>query len=120
MLKDLVFVGVRIARQPNGKIVFLETGIGGDQGRGLAHILEEHSAEFQGQGIPESDVPEVVMRALAQGRLVLKQGTRDVFKLDFQGRTLYIAVTVGNNGYVVGANPIGRKTFARLLRRQEQ
>ncbi|TRV06213.1 MAG: hypothetical protein EWV41_14620 [Microcystis wesenbergii Mw_MB_S_20031200_S109] len=33
---------LRITKYPRGKIVFLETGKGGERGSGLLHILENH------------------------------------------------------------------------------
>lgn len=39
------------------------------------------------------------------GKVVDIQGTRPVYQVIFNGKTNYIAVDVGNNGYIVGANP---------------
>jgi hypothetical protein len=111
---------VRIGRQPNGQIVFLESGQAGDGGNGLAHIVERHLSDFLNQGIPEADIPDFVVQALTHGTKVLKQGRRDIYELNFQGQTRYVAVTISDNGFVVGANPVGKRNLARLQRQQER
>ncbi|MEH2274622.1 MAG: hypothetical protein V7K40_07370 [Nostoc sp.] len=42
---------VQIAKQADGKIVFLEEGKACRRGRGLAHILERHQEDFARRGI---------------------------------------------------------------------
>ncbi|MBB5124128.1 hypothetical protein [Streptomyces griseoloalbus] len=43
--------------------------------------------------------------ALTEGTRVGTQGAgRPIFEVDFQGKTLRVAVSVGDNGYVIGAN----------------
>ena len=111
---------VRIGRQPNGRVVFLEQGNTGGDGRGLAHIIERHLDQFLDQDVQETDIPDLIVQAATQGRLALRQGTRDVFEVVFRGQTRYVALTISDNGYVVGANPIGRRTFAKLQRQQER
>ncbi|MDZ8106410.1 MAG: hypothetical protein RM338_12425 [Nostoc sp. DedQUE12a] len=96
---------VRIAKQGDGKIVFLEEG---NTEAGLQHILEEHSSEFLNQGIEVEQIPDVIIAAVTQGRVIGFQGrrkTRTVYEVSFNEKTQYIAVTVGDNGYIVGANP---------------
>lgn len=96
---------VRIAKQGDGKIVFLEEG---NTEAGLQHILEEHSSEFLNQGIELEQIPDVIIAAVTQGRVIGYQGrrkTRTVYEVSFNEKTQYIAVTVGDNGYIVGANP---------------
>jgi hypothetical protein len=99
---------VSIARDPSGKVVFLETG---DSVRGLQHIVERHVAEFAQRGIPESQIPDAVMKAVTEGKQVGFQGAdtgplprRPIFEVEFNGRMQRIAVTVGDNGFIVGAN----------------
>jgi hypothetical protein len=93
---------VAIAKDASGKIVFLETG---GPNAGLQHIVQEHGAQFAQQGIAEAQIPDAVMAAVTRGRQVGMQGTRPIFEVEFGGKTQRIAVTVGNNGFIVGANP---------------
>lgn len=39
------------------------------------------------------------------GKVIDIQGTRPVYQVIFNGKTYYIGVDVGDNGYIVGANP---------------
>ncbi|MBO1351148.1 MAG: hypothetical protein EBE86_029015 [Hormoscilla sp. GUM202] len=94
-----------IAKLPDGNIVFLESG---DSESGLQHILQEHSDDFADRGISPDQIADVVMAAVTTGRFVGYQGrsrTRLIYELTFNGETQYIAVTIGSNGYIVGANP---------------
>lgn len=89
----------------DGKIFFLEEG---NADAGLQHILEEHSSQFAGQGIEADQIPDAIITALTEGKIVGYQGrkkTRIIYEVNFNGKTLYISVTVSDNGYIVGANP---------------
>jgi hypothetical protein len=95
---------VRIVKQADGKILFLEEG--NTEAR-LQHILE-HSEEFSHLGIEPDEIPDAVIAAVTQGKMLGYQGkkkTRAIYEVNFNGKTQYIAVTVKNNGYIVGANP---------------
>ncbi|NUP26104.1 MAG: hypothetical protein HOQ44_05310 [Nocardia sp.] len=93
---------VSIGRDADGKIIFLERG---NDRAGLEHILR-HSGEFGDKGISESEIANVVMKAVTEGELVGTQGkNRPVYEIMHNGQPLRIAVTVGSNGFVVGANP---------------
>lgn len=62
-------------------------------------------------GVPEAQIPEVVMRAASEGKLVGYQGAgqgRGIYEILLHQQNQRIAVTVGNNGFIVGANPAGR------------
>ncbi|NEP58411.1 MAG: hypothetical protein F6K31_15565 [Symploca sp. SIO2G7] len=100
---------IRIAKNADGKILFLEEGKAGKGGSGLAHILDNHQEDFARRGITEDQIPDAVIAALVQGRFIRNQGTifppREIYEIPFNGITQYIAVSVGNNGYIVGANP---------------
>jgi RHS repeat-associated protein len=85
----------------DGKAVFLEKG---NQNAGLEHIMR-HAGEFEGKGVSREKVPELVMQAATRGEKVGMQGTRPIYEVEFEGQTRRVAVTVGNNGFVVGANP---------------
>ncbi|MBC6431870.1 hypothetical protein FM036_14185 [Nostoc sp. HG1] len=96
---------VRIAKQTDGKIVFLEEG---NAEAGLQHILQEHSLEFADQGIEPSQIPDAIITAVTQGKIIGYQGrkkTRTIYEVNFNGTIQYICVTVSDNGYIVGANP---------------
>jgi phosphoribosylformylglycinamidine (FGAM) synthase-like amidotransferase family enzyme len=48
------------------------------------------------------------MMALREGKMIGYQGrkkTRSIYEVNFNGEVKYIAVTVSDNGYIVGANP---------------
>jgi len=44
------------------------------------------------------------MEAVINGKQVGMQGTRPIYQVTFNGVQQNVAVTVSNNGYVVGAN----------------
>ncbi len=106
-----------IERMPD-KIVWLE--IGKDKEAALAetikrgvevkpagykHILEEHRSQFIQRGIAEDDLIDVIMQALRENNVVGKQSEdRLVYLTKYKGRDYVIAITVGSNGFVVGAN----------------
>ncbi|WP_063126090.1 hypothetical protein [Nocardia fusca] len=93
---------VSIGRDADGKVVFLEKG---NDRAGLEHILR-HSGEFGDKGIPESEIPNLVMKAVTEGEVVGTQGkNRPVYEILHNGQPVRIAVSVGSNGFVVGANP---------------
>jgi filamentous hemagglutinin len=115
LLDELTANGVKFTREnviattrsPDGKVVFLETG---NSKAGLQHIIEEHGSQFAQMGVSEAQIPGVVMRAISEGKLVGYQGSglgRPIYELNVNGQTQRIAVTVGDNGFVVGANPRG-------------
>ncbi len=100
---------VKIAKQANGKIVFLEQGKPGKRGSGLLHILEGHQEDFANRGIAENEISDVVIAAVTNGIFLGYQGTveprREIYEIIFNGKKHCIAVTVSDNGYIVGANP---------------
>jgi hypothetical protein len=55
--------------------------------------------------VPGEVVPDVVMQAVTKGDMVGMQGTRPVYEIIRNGQVLKIAVTVGGNDFIVGANP---------------
>jgi hypothetical protein len=93
---------VRIARLPDGRIVFLEHG---NARAGLRHIVKEHGEDFARRGIAESQIPDLLMAALTEGKVVGCQRTRPIYEVHFNGATHYVAIDVGSNGFIVGANP---------------
>lgn len=98
---------VKIAKDANGKIIFLERG---HSEAGLQHILE-HADDFANVGIPRERIADVVFDAVQQGHVVGTQGKgtgRQIYQIIVDGKTYDIAISVGSNGYIVGANPTGR------------
>ncbi|WP_197709713.1 hypothetical protein [Pseudomonas syringae] len=98
---------IATTRSSSGKVVFLETG---NSKAGLQHIIEEHGSQFAQMGVSEAQIPGVVMRAVSEGKLVGYQGSgvgRPIYEFNINGQTQRIAVTVSDNGFVVGANPRG-------------
>ncbi|MBB4929357.1 Flp pilus assembly pilin Flp [Lipingzhangella halophila] len=92
-------------RTSDDQVVFLENG---NSRAGLQHILGEHSDDFARRGISENEVPDLVTKAASEGRQVGTQGRgngRPIYEVEFNGETHRVAVTVGSNGFIVGANP---------------
>ena len=50
---------------------------------------------------------DYVFTAVTKGKVVGMQNTRPVYELQWNGATQRVAVTVGDNGFIVGANPVG-------------
>ena len=94
-----------ITKTSDGKIVWLETGSGGTGGSGLAHIIEEHGKQFNGKGIDDSEIPGYLLEAVGSGEIVGMQGTRPIYEFTYNGTRQRVAITVSENGYIVGANP---------------
>lgn len=77
---------------------------------GYKHILEEHRSQFIDRELAEEDIIPVIMQALRENNVVDKQGrSRLVYLTNYKGKEQFIAIEVGGNGYIVGANPGKRK-----------
>ena len=99
---------VAITQNPSGNIVWLEEGHLGDRPSGLAHIIDAHGSDFAKQDITEGEIPQYVMTAIKYGTIVGYQGRgkgRPIYEFTYDGVTRRVAITVGSNGYIVGANP---------------
>ena len=94
---------VAIGRDPSGRIVFLETG---SPSAGLEHILLKKRQLAQ-RGIGEEQVADYVLTAVTKGKVVGMQRTRPIYEFRWDGASHRLAVTVGDNGFIVGANPVG-------------
>lgn len=78
---------------------------------GLNHIIGAHADDFARIGISEAEIPDFVFLATTSGRNVGTQGAgsgRPIFEFVYAGRVRRVAVTIGDNGFIVGANPVGR------------
>lgn len=73
-------------------------------------IVIEHADDFASIGVPVHRISTVVMEAVTTGRIVGYQGSgtgRPIYEVMVNGQRQGIAVTVGSNGFIVGANPAG-------------
>ncbi len=95
---------VAITKTADGKLVWLENG---SKQAGLEHIMN-HADDFAAKGIARGEIKDLVMTALEKGEIVGYQGKgtgRPIYEVVFKGEKQRVAITVGNNGFVVGANP---------------
>lgn len=100
---NLVMV-VRVPR-PGVPLAWLEKG---NSKSGLAHILFRHAGEFIERGVAAEDIPKLLNKALTEWKIVVPQGEgsrRPIYETVFNGKTQRVAITVGDNGFIVGANP---------------
>ncbi|MEV6849320.1 hypothetical protein [Actinoplanes sp. NPDC051411] len=114
LLKELAANGVKhdpdkvilIGKNGEGKIIFLESG---NAKAGLQHVMD-HADQFADIGVPSDKVGQFAFDAATTGKVVGYQGKgtgRPIYEFVFEGRPYRVAVTVGNNGFIVGANPVG-------------
>lgn len=99
---------IGIAKGNDGKIVWLEKGHLGKNPSGLAHIVDAHETHFNNNGISSDDIADFVLTAVTKGKIVGYQGKgtgRPIFEVTYKGNVKKVAVTIGDNGYIVGANP---------------
>lgn len=96
---------VGITKDPDDKIIWIEIGSAGDRGSGLSHIIEEHGGQFNSRGISNSELPGYLLQAVHTGKVVGMQGSRPIYEFTYKGTRQHVAITVSNNGYIVGANP---------------
>ncbi|KAF8989104.1 hypothetical protein BDQ17DRAFT_1434687 [Cyathus striatus] len=91
------------------EIVWLEKGSlrGGEK-----HIWDAHGAEFTQKGITRAEIPRLLEAALTGGHSVGTQGTtkpglppRVIYEVTWSGKNLYLAISVGTNGFIVAMNP---------------
>ncbi len=94
-----------IGKDSSGKILWLETG---NEKAGFEHIIIEHGEQFVKQGISIDSIPDYLMSALKKGEIVGYQGRgtgRPIYEIEYNGKRSRVAITAGNNGFIVGANP---------------
>ncbi|MFJ5294849.1 ricin-type beta-trefoil lectin domain protein [Streptomyces sp. NPDC088348] len=92
--------------KPGVPLAWLEKGTAK---KGLIHIVLRHAGEFATSGVRVEDIPALVKKALTEGTKVGYQGSgtgRPIFEVAFNGKTQRVAISVGDNGYVIGANPV--------------
>ncbi|MBQ8327754.1 MAG: hypothetical protein IJX86_11870 [Lachnospiraceae bacterium] len=96
---------IAVTKTADGKLVWLENGT---DTAGLNHIITEHADDFLNKGITQEQIPDYVMNALENGKIVGYQGRgtgRPIYEFTYNGEIHKVAITVGDNGFVVGANP---------------
>ena len=114
LLERLNDAGVKFSRadtiwvaeyaKPGVPLAWLEKG---DVNSGLIHVVFRHAGEFATKGVRVEDIPALLKTTLTEGtRVGTDKGGRPIFEVVFQGKTQRLAVTVGDNGFVVGANPV--------------
>ncbi|MFJ6387694.1 ricin-type beta-trefoil lectin domain protein [Streptomyces sp. NPDC091972] len=99
-----VVMAVRYPR-PGVPVAWLELGT---HKSGLVHIIFRHAGEFIERGVASEDIPKLLNKALSEGKIVGQQGAdggRPIYETVYNGRTQRVAITVGDNGFIVGANP---------------
>lgn len=101
---------VGVVKTDGARIIWLEKGKSGEGGSGLNHIVERHGSEFAQNGVRAQDIPNLLLSAVSHGKIVGYQGKgvgRPIFEIAYKGRTHRVAITIGKNGYIVGANHRG-------------
>ena len=96
---------VTITKTAEGKLAWLENGT---ENAGLKHIIAEHADDFLNKGIAQEEVPNYIMNPLENGEIVGYQGRgtgRLIYEFIYNGEIHNVAITVGENGFIVGANP---------------
>ena len=95
---DVIFV----AKAKEGKLVWLEKG---NDSAGLKHIVKEHGKQFVDADISIDKTPQILIETLNIGEYVGIQGKdRKVYKVDIEGSNIFIAISIIDNGFIVGAN----------------
>ncbi|WQF78573.1 hypothetical protein CDEST_03587 [Colletotrichum destructivum] len=103
-------------RPPN---MWLEEG---NQKSGLQHMTGEQAKirTFEGVGIPAASqrekIPILAEAATTAGRHITTQGRRNdrpIMSTYVDGRVMKTAITVAENGYVVGVNPVTKRFKVR-------
>ena len=101
---------VRITKNSDSRIVWLEKG---SESAELMHIIKEHGSDFANKGIAQNKIPNYIINAVNKGKIVGYQGRgtgRPIYEFVYNGTIQRVAITIGNNGYIVGANPVSLNT----------
>jgi hypothetical protein len=108
---------VKIAKQITGKIIFLETGKGGERGSGLQHILDNHKKDFLNRGISEEQIPDLIIKAATEGKEIgIRQGkSREIYQVEINKCNQYLSLEISDNGYIVSANPTPTRLIKKFI-----
>lgn len=100
--EDVVF----ITKNKDGKIRWLEKGKSKSESSkpsGLKHIIEKHASELKKNGISINWIPELIKKAVEKAKIVGISGVdRPVYETTFDKRIVHLAITISDNGYIVG------------------
>ncbi len=114
LINELSKKGVRFTKEnvlfvtktSNEQIVWLEKGT---KSAGLEHIISRHQRDFEQQQIQSHEIAEYIHEAVRNGRIVGYQGKqsspRAIYEVFYKGKIRQIAIQIGNNGFIVSANP---------------
>lgn len=92
---------VAITKTADGKLVWLENG---NTSAGLEHIMQ-HADQFATKGISSDKIPDFIIHAIENGKIVGTQRTRPVYEVMYEGKLQRVAISISDNGFIVGANP---------------
>ena len=92
---------VAITKTTDDKLVWLEKG---NNRAGLEHILL-HADQFLDKGIVKEEIPDFIIYTLKNGKRIDTQNTRPIYEVIYKGTKQRIAISVSDNGFIVGANP---------------
>jgi hypothetical protein len=94
---------LRIGRNTAGKVVWLENG---NARSGAQHIMKK-ADQYEKLGIAKDKILDFIMAGATHGTRVGMQNTRPIYEYIFEGKLWRVAIDIGSNGYIVGANPTG-------------
>lgn len=102
---------IDIGKSKDGRIIWIETG---KPSAGLKHILGEHGEQFAQDGFTARSLSKFLVKTVLTKQPVgyTKTGNktpRAVYKVTVNGKTKYIAISIGPNGFIVGANYVGER-----------
>ena len=109
LLDELVNSGIKcniddvvaVIKITGGRLIWLENG---NSKAGLEHIMQ-HVDQFVAKGISRDKISDFVIYALKNGNVVGIQRTRTIYEVLYEGKLQRVAISVGENGFIVGANP---------------
>ena len=92
---------IAITKTADGKLVWLEQG---NEKAGLVHIMR-HKEQFASKGISSDNIPFFLLEAIKNGKIVGIQRSRPIYEILYEGELQRVAISIGENGFVIGANP---------------
>ncbi len=97
---------VMITKTKKNELVWLEKG---NEISGLKHIIYNHGKQFNSKGINDENISNVLKLAIESGKIVGKQGKmhkkpRIIYEVNYNGKNIKVAISISDNGYIVGAN----------------
>ncbi len=71
-------------------------------------LFSSDAGDFANQGISPKQIPDYVMNGVTNGKIIGTQGRspgRPIYSFEYNGEIRKVAVTIADNGFIVGANP---------------